>query len=312
MGSLFSGRRRALAQVQINLEAPQANSPEEASVCGQFTSQIMESSAALLGQFSAYHDAQALAAAAISSPSEETKQAAWEAVVPNVDLQMELFTLSQRFGTEFLKVVQFIIDRISPSTDIEIFQLMPLLTRAIADGINLILTLDEIKLGIPRLLNDLAYFRRNATAYNTDGSLDATLEKSNETTIFWASPTPFLSAFIQLLTTRFPPSSHNFQSILLFLGSVVDVGASLLLFQKSHNDHMNKLCLRCIVGGTLMYDRLSPSGAFAKPFRFHVLKAMEVLVKYDPRQTALINGVKFGSKHLNDEKTDPKIKALFR
>jgi hypothetical protein len=170
----------------------------------------------------------------------------------------------------------------SPSTDIEIFQAMPLLTRTIADGFNLIPTLDEIRLGIPKLLSDLAYFRRDLGAYNTESRFDAALERSNETTIFWASPTLFLSAFIRLLGTQFPPASPKYQLMLMFLGSVADIGAWLLLFGKSQNDVMNKLCLRCIVGGTLMVAQLSPAGAFAKPFKFHVLKTMEVLVKYKP------------------------------
>jgi hypothetical protein len=264
----------------------------------------------LLARFSAYKDAQGLVAAAITSPSEETRRAAWDAVLPNVQLQMDLWQFTQVLSTEFLKVIQIIIEKLRSGTGIDIFATIPALTKTVADAFDLILTMDEIKLGIPPLINDLAYFRRSAPSFNEDGRFDEMVEKSNETTIFWASPTPVLSAVIRAINKQFPPTSPNFQLLLLFLGSVSDVGASILLYHRSEHERPNQLCLRCIVGGTLMFDQIFPMGAFARPPRFHVLKAMELLVSYKPTQTALINGIKFGSKHLEEPVTDPRIRAL--
>jgi hypothetical protein len=312
MGGLFSTRRKNLPDIQINLESPQPGSPEEARICERFNTQVLSRSTDLLARFAAYKDAQGLVAAAITSPSEEARQAAWDCVVPKVQLQMELWQFTQILSAEFLKVIQMIIEKLGSGSGIDIFQTIPALTKAVADAFDLILTMDEIKLGIPKLINDLAYFRRSAPSYNEDGTFDAMVEKSNETTIFWASPTPVLSAVIQAINKQFPPTSPNFQQLLLFLGSVADVGASILLHHRSEHERPNQLCLRCIVGGTLMFDQICPAGAFARPPRFHVLNAMELLVSYEPRQTALINGIKFGSKHLREDSADPRIKALFR
>jgi hypothetical protein len=121
-----------------------------------------------------------------------------------------------------------------------------------------------------------------------------------------------LTATITVLAKDYPAGSESLPKLLDVLGGVADICTSLLLNHKHANEDVNKMCLRCIVGATLMIDHLAPTGAFGIKPRFHVKEGMDLLVGYQPRPSGLINAIKFTSKHLKDEGSDPKIKALFQ
>jgi hypothetical protein len=204
-----------------------------------------------------------------------------------------------------------VVDLIKDDTGFELLKKVPTIVRCFATTFDIIITLDELKLGIPKLLNDLAFFRRNAPAHNGDGQFDKLMEQSNETTMFWASSTPMLSAVITAISKDFPASSPNFPKVLTLLGGVSDICAGILKHHPGESEKKDKLCLRCIVGATLIFDHISPTGAFAQKPGFRVKEAMELLAQFQPKQTGLINAVKFSSKHLGDATANPAIKALF-
>jgi hypothetical protein len=312
MGGLFSTRLKALPAVQVDLEAAEPQGDQERTVCARFQETVIQNSGGLISRFAGYHDAQSLAAAAISNPSTETKSAAWEAVCPNVELQMELFEFAGKIKGSFLELISLAIENLSTDSDAAIFEKMPALTRCLAEAIDLILLIDELKLAAPKLINDLAFFRRNVAAMDTDHKYAELFERSNTATIFWASPTPVLSLVCQTLATEYPASVDvPHQKLLVLLGGVSDVGTSILKYHPPEHEKAIKLCLRCITAATLMFDQVSVTGAFAKPARFHVREGMRTLVTFQPKQVALINAIKYGSKHLSEEGADPKIKELF-
>jgi hypothetical protein len=311
MGGLFSTRLRPLPDVQIDLESAEPCSDQERSVVSHFREAVLQASPAILERFAAYRDAQGAAAAAISNPSDATKAAAWEAVCPNVELQMEVFDFSHALARQFRELLRAALERVSPEFDASAFASVPGLARAIAQSLDLIFTLDELKLAAPKLINDLAYFRRNANAFNTAGQFDRLLERSNETTVFWAAPAPVLALAVQWLAKDYPPAEEAHVKALGLLGGIADLGTAILAHHPEGSDARNKLCLRCIVGGTLMYDQTAAAGAFAPPHSFHVKQGMRLLVAFQPKPVALINAIKYGSKHLSEQQSDPEIRALF-
>jgi hypothetical protein len=313
MGGRFSTRLKALPDVQIDLESPEPQSDQERSISTRFQDRIIQSSGGLISRFAGYQDAQGAISAAISNPTNQMKATAWETVCPNVELQMEVFEFATTLSQEFIELIKAALESLSPDSDAAIFERMPAMTQCLAEAFDLILLLDELKLAAPKLINDLAYFRRSANEFNANGQFDRLLERSNETTIFWASPTPCLSLVIQILNKEYPPTADDkHQKLLTLLGGVSDVGASILKYHLPESEKVKKLCLRCITAATLMFDQISVGGAFLLPARFHVREGMQLLVSFVPKQAALINAIKYGSKHLGDEGSDPKVKELFQ
>ena len=311
MGGRFSTTRKRLPDIYVDIETAEPRSEEERRLCDSFRRTVKEPSSDIFDRFSRYEDGQALASAALSNPSEDARNAAWERIFPNVQLQMEVYTFATEIARNFRELLDAVIHQFQTGQT-NVFEDMPALTKSIAECFDCMLRLDEIKLSLPNIVNDLAYFRRNCVHYNQNNDLDDLLAMSNGTTMFWGSPTPMLSHVITSLSNQYPQGSESLDSVLMILGAVSDVCTSMLKFHKYGTEEPNKLCLRCIVGAVLIYDWMSPVGAFsAKKRRFHVRDAMEVLVSFEPKQTALINAMKYSSKHLGDGSADPKIKALF-
>lgn len=314
MGGLFSTlNKKSLPDIYIDLENAQPKDEKESATYEAFRSEVIEPSISIFGRFSNYQDGQDLVAASFTNKeSTEAKETAWEKISSNIQLQMEVYSFAATVADHFMRLINLVLESATSNDATDVFASMPTITKSFADCFDIILRFDEIKLTLPKLLNDLAFFRRSAQQYNEDGHLDELLEKSNLSTIFWASATPMLSETINQLSNSYPQDSPNFQKCLNLLGSISDVCTAIAKGSSDAAERPLLLCLRCIVGAVLMYDHLSPTGAFCNQAHFHCKEAMELLVNYKPQQTGLINAIKYSSKHIEDHNSNPKITALFQ
>jgi hypothetical protein len=297
------------------LDNAKPQSPEEQALYDEFIGQISGQAQEIIQNFRAYKDAQVAVAAAMTDPSETSRENAWNEILPNARLQMGVFAFTETLAVRFCKLLRFVLSKagnVYGKDIVDVIARLPAMAKCIANSFDYILTLDEIKLNIPKLVNDLAYFRRTANIFNTDGSLDDFLEKSNKTTMFWAVPNPVLSFVISSLARDFPRATDHDSQLLILLGSVADVCTSIVVGHPDTVEPTMKLCLRCLVGAVLMFDHLSDGGAFLVKSDFHVRNGMELLVKYEPKQIALINAIRYSSKNLRANGSDPRILALFQ
>lgn len=311
MGGLFSSiDKKSLPEIYVDIQNAQPSTEQERQLYDKFQAEVMNPSIDIFRRFSAYQDGQRLAAEAITSPTPENKEAAWDAIYPNVVLQMEVFDFANVVSHTLLHLVDTVIDLTHDRT-IDVFQNMPIVVKLFVECFDIILTFDEIKITLPKLLNDLAFFRRNVPHHDGE-EISQIMEKSNGSTVFWAAPTPMLLDAIGNLKSKYQPTSENYQKLLDLLGCVCDICTSILKKHRFEDEKPNKLCLRCIVAATLIYDHLSTTGAFIPKQKFHIKEAMELLVNFEPKQNSLINAIKFSSKNLNKEGVNPKITALFQ
>ncbi|OHT08086.1 Protein FAM49A [Tritrichomonas foetus] len=310
MGGRSSAVKRSLPDIYNDLEHSQPNDGAEREIFNEFRSSVIEPSASIFSRFQNYQDGQGLAAQALANPSLETKGAAWDAIYPNVVLQMEVFGFAKTVSEKFVSLIRTVLEITSTKKN-DVFNTSPAILKCFVDCFDIILKFDEIKLTLPKLLNDLAFFRRNVAAYNDDSSLDDLIDRSNQSTIFWAAPTPMLNDAILSLQSAY--STPNDQKRLFgLLGNVADLCTTIGFKNKGKDQKPLLLCLRCIVGATLIIDNISPTGAFTKKPYFNVKDAMKLLVQFTPKQTSLINAIIYSSKHLKDKQSDPKVQQLFR
>ena len=310
MGVLFSSSKRSQPQLYVDILNAEPSTESEKQLYNDFQDTIFIPAQDKFQRFSAYRDGQQLAAKSLTDPSPETKEAAWQAIFPNVKLQMEMYKFAKSVSKKFTELLET-VSNLAHDKTIDVFVNMPIAIKCFVFCFDIILTFDEIKLLMPNLLNDLAFFRRNAAPRN-QGDLDEIITDSNISTVFWAAPTPMLSDVINTLQATYTPASDAHAKILNVLGCVCDVCTGILKNHRFDEEHPNKLCLRCIVGATLIYDHLAPNGAFTPKQKFHVREAMELLVGFEPKQTSLINAIRYSSKNLNKDGVDPKIANLFK
>ncbi|KAH0793943.1 DUF1394-domain-containing protein [Histomonas meleagridis] len=312
MGGLFSLSKNSLPNIYINLEKALPKGDNEREVFNDFMKNISDPSASIFSRFSNYKDGKLLIANSLTNPTPENKETAWETVYPNILLQMEVYSFAKTVTEKFTNLIHLVLKLISEGTT-DVFEKSPAITRCFAECFDIILRFDEIKLTLPGLLNDLAFFRRNAASHNFNSKLEDVINNSNYSTIFWAAQSPMLNDVIEALRSKYKSGSHDFEMLLKLLGSVADICTSIAMNESSPDAERAKiLCLRCVVGSTLIIDHLNPEGAFLQNSFFHVREGMEFLVGYTPRQTGLISTIMYSSKHLNDPDADPKIKQLLQ
>jgi hypothetical protein len=305
MGGLFSSLK-PLPEVFIDLQNVTPNPGREQELYEKFNSSVIEPAAEIYAKFAAYQDGQKEATQAMVSPTQENKDLAWETILPNIHLQMEVYDFVNVVTSEFVKLVDVVLE-LSQETKTIFFADYPAVTKCFTLCFDMILKFDTQLLKLPKLVNDLAFFRRNAPLHNENNELDKLIESSNQTTVFWATQMPFLNKTIQALKAKYTQQPEILPSVYGTFGAVADVSTSIGI--KSTNDELTVLCLRCMTGAILVYDALSPTGAFNKP-EFHLKEGLEFLSTYEPKQSGLINFILYSSTTFDKPTTDPKYKMI--
>lgn len=95
------------------------------------------------------------------------------------------------------------------------------------------------------------------------------------------------------------------------MGQICDIAASILHKSEHSSEKQKSLCLRTIVGTVLLYDHLSPNGAYSTKVNFHNTTALELVAHSEPKPEGLVKAIKYGSAHFDSPSADPKIKMLF-
>ena len=264
----------------------------------------------IFNKFSQYKDQQELATQAMTNPTQENKDAAWDAIYPNIQLQMQVYHFAQTITKEFVSLLNVVLELVSNSNT-NIFADFPAVTKCFALCFDICLKFDNHVLTLPKLSIDLAFFRRNAKSRESTDEIDQFLDDSNRSTMFWATPMPFLSEVIKAVQQEYQININNQNaephSVVQIFGAVSDVCTSI--GTKSEDNNLRLLCIRCITGAILLYDHTNPKGAYYKP-KFHLKEAIEFLCSYQPKQTGLINFIKYSSRTYENPTTDPNIKAI--
>lgn len=272
----------------------------------------------ILDRFSNYQDVQAQTTAAISNPSETTNENAWQAVLPNVEFQSEIYDFSKNISSAFLNLINFLINEISTKggsnakvsrSQCEFLEDYPVAINSICQISQAIIRFDNIKMRLPKLLGDLSYFRRTAPRRPDFSNYDEMYAKSSDMTMFFANASPLLSRCVQEVSSKYSKDPEKFTLVLTLIADIADSLTSTVLYHKFSNDASNVKCLSGVSYMIIFYDNLSTSGAFTVKSPIHLKESLTTLKNYSPPQTELINTVKY-SKHFGDPSTPPNIKEI--
>ena len=297
-----------LPEVFVDIENVEATDARESELAGEAQSAVIESASDILRDFASYNDCQPLITAAISNASEENAAAAWNAVVPNVQFQSRLYDFAAEVADRFKDLIDFLVSK-SNGKALQVIDQHSLAVKTVCELCHCILTFDETVVRLPKLLGDLSYFRRTATRRSDFGDYDELYAKSSEMSMFFAVPYPLLTRCITKITAAIRTPQDTVKVLDLF-AALSDTFTSCQLNHRYTDDERNRLCYKTIVCAILIYDAVSTSGAFSTKAAIHTLDAVQVLAGTTPKETDLLNLLKFGSKHYKDPSTHRKITAI--
>jgi hypothetical protein len=297
-----------LPDVAIDFSNPSAADSAESSAVDSITSNVINPSKDLLPRYAGYQDCQQLIAGAISNASPANVDAAWAAAVPNVRFQAELFDFAASVINAFQSLTSY-VRGLPGGRAIDHYQQHPLATKTFAQLFDIIIQFDETTSRLPKLLGDLSFFRRTASRRPDFQDYDDLYQKSSEMSMFFAVPSPLLSKATGAIS-NIAKSPQDVAQVLDVFGGLSDVLTSVQINHPSASQDDNLMCYRAIAACILCFDTISGQGAFHAKAGVKTLSAVEVLAAADPKQTGLLNLLKFNSKHFKDPTTLKQISAL--
>lgn len=297
---------QGLPDIFIDITNAESHDAEENSLCGEIHSQVLDNSRDILSRFAAYQDCQHLITAAISNASQENTEAAWNAVLPNVQFQAELFDFGMAVVNNFSNLTEFLVKKANGRAT-EVLERHAVAVKTLVDLFNAVVAFDETILRLNKLLSDLSFFRRSANRRSGALDYEELYAKSAEMSMFFAVASPLLTKCIDKVSamSRKVQDAANLVDV---FGGVADALTNGQMNHKYDSEETNMLCYRAIVCCIIVYDSIAANGAFHKKAGIATLEACQVLA--GAGQQDLLKMLKFNTKHYKDPSTQKKISEI--
>jgi len=189
------------------------------------------------------------------------------------------------------------------------------LAKQLADVFDFVLRFDDAKMVNPAIQNDFSYYRRTLNRMKLskkDLNIKIRDELANRMSLFFAYPTPMMKVLSET-TAKFLSSDSSVprDNVTSALATMSNVCHDMVFKKKFEADGTNMFCLRAMTGAIILFDHLSPQGAFAKKSPINIKGSINVLKSYSVSPTdGLLNALRFTTIHLNDPETPNSIKQL--
>ncbi|EDR26198.1 hypothetical protein, conserved [Entamoeba dispar SAW760] len=297
----MGAKHSKIVAIPINFSAtPSAAEQEPFQTINEVTSHINE----MLQKMTNYKAKETEIRAAIATPSPETEEAAWKAIVPQVQTINSFFEYSRSMKIEVVKSLRLIC-KLNGNDSVTQYQAV---TVKLMELIDFAVQFDNKKLANPGLQNDFSYYRRSVGKMKQKHREDVVLrdEVTNQISMFFAFAAPMILCLCEALNEDIKNG--------LSLDNLGDwlrtVAYSCCTEAQKHGSNGIQL-LRIMTGCILLYDTVVPTGAFSSKGKFNVLECVRTLQTYQEEEVALLaNSLKYSTKHFNDEDTPKNIKVL--
>ena len=241
---------------------------------------------------------------AIATPSPETEEAAWKAIIPQVQIINSFFEYSREMKKQFVNALKVICQTEGTETVLQ-FQASSI---RLMDIIDFAIQFDNKKLTNPGLQNDFSYYRRSVGKMKQKHREDVTLrdDVTNQISMFFAFSNPMVLCLCEALNEDLK-SGMNLDNLSAWLKTVANVCCLEAQKQGANGIKM----LRVMTGCCLLFDAVVPLGAFNPKSKFNMIDMVRTLQAVSHEECALLlNALKYSTKHFNDDETPKNIKVL--
>ncbi|KAI8807744.1 hypothetical protein BJ742DRAFT_811735 [Cladochytrium replicatum] len=314
MGALMSMLRSSHesdeidSDLAINLEAATPTPPE--SEIHNYVTELLRPAPVFLDSLRSYTGCGDAIRRAISSPSRESEEAAWNALYPAVLKLKDYYEFALRLEQEaFPRVLHFLCVG-DVAKNLESFQAT---AKRLGDLLHFVSLFDELKMVNPNIQNDFSYYRRSLSRMKMASPQIANVpvhdELANRMSLFYAHSNPMMKLIITstVENKRLPP--ENVTDLLALLSGVC---VNAIAKSRVTEPAMTEYCLRVMVASVILYDHVDKAGAFNKTSKINIRAIVKVIqASGGPSTQSLMNSLAYSTVHLKDETTPKAIRALF-
>ncbi|VDO49482.1 unnamed protein product [Haemonchus placei] len=189
------------------------------------------------------------------------------------------------------------------------------LARQLARLVDFVLEFDAVKMCTPALQNDFSHYRRGIGLGLLDNSASE-VELANSISLFLAAPTPMLSS-LSSATLEFVRSHPT-----LPIGNTTDTLATIVSVcrymvgsaevAERITEATRLFCVRVMVGCLILYDHIDENGAFVRESPINLRAVVNVVKEQTqpPQTEALLNALRYTSKHFTQASTPKSVRAI--
>eukprot|EP00727_Mastigamoeba_balamuthi_P002463 m51a1_g12213 hypothetical protein (319) ;mRNA; f:14111-16046 len=316
MGQLLSALINGTRNVEeIFLDFDNAKPSEtELELWTQINS-VLERGPVVLQKLLAYRGCEEAIRKAITTPSQETEEAAWNMVLPAVDQLQEFYEFSLALEQNFPKLIVALC-KDDPKASLANQQA---LAKQLGDVFDFVLRFDESKMINPAIQNDFSYYRRTLSRMKLakkDTNIKIRDELANRMSLFFAYPTPMMKVLSET-TVKFLSNGSSAadavtrDKVTTALSAMANICHDMVENKKFPNSDTNMFCLRTMTGAVILYDHVSEAGAFCKKSPINIKQMVQCLRGYTGSSTdGLVNALRFTTVHLNDADTPSTVKQI--
>jgi hypothetical protein len=311
MGALLSSfTSEKISSLILDLEGAQP-SESERNVYNEVQA-VLDRSNTILNELSAYPGCEKFIRDAITSPGPETEESAWNAVLPAVEQLKSFYDFSGELQEIFPKLLNALA-KDDPTVSLTNQQA---LAKQMANVLDFVLRFDDLKMQSPAIQNDFSYYRRSLNRLKmTKGEKELTIrdELANKMSLFFAYPTPMMNVINETTAKFMNEHSAIKENVVTGLGMMANVCYEMVQNKKFEQEATNMFALRAMVGCIILFDHLSPQGAFHKKSIIRIKECIITLKGFKTTSGStdgLVNALKFTTVHLNDPDTAQAIKSL--
>jgi len=265
---------------------------------------LLAQQADILDQLSSYQGCAEYIKLAVRTPSTENDVAAWNAVVPAVNMLKHFFDYYAAFKDGLMKLLVFVC-----KGDPAVVLPAHLATaRQLIQMFDFIIRFDELKMSKASIQNDFSFYRRSMNRMKR-GNVDLNVsqppvndEVANRMSLFFAYPNPFTKALIDEFGK--PTAGITNESLQRTFSVVAKATRSIIL----HKDDKDMMYYRALVASMMFYDYTSAQGVFVNRSGIDAASSITCLKKLE--SVDLLNTIRYGSRTFNSDSTPKKIKDM--
>jgi len=296
---------------EIFVDFENAKPSEEEKDLHATVAAVLDKAPVILDRLFKYEGCEEFIRKAITTPGEETENAAWNAVLPAVDQLQEFYDFSLELESCFPKLLVALCKDDSKQS----LANQQALAKQLADVFDFVLRFDDAKMVNPAIQNDFSYYRRTLNRMKLskkEMNIKIRDELANRMSLFFAYPTPMMKVLSDT-TVKFLSSDSSVprENVTNALAAMANVCQDMVAKKKFEADATNMMCLRAMTGAIILFDHLHAQGAFARKSPINIKGCINVLKTYSASPTdGLLNALRFTTIHLNDPETPNAIKQL--
>jgi len=243
---------------------------------------------------------------ALTNPTPDNEREAFAAVKANVDIINGFYQFSKKSERQFPAMLRML------ATDDEkaSIQQKQAVSKKVADVLDFVLKFDELKMLRPGLQNDFSFYRRSLGKHAGDPDLNVRDDEASFISLFIAQPIPMMTSTAKATTELLNESAHLGMHVPRVLATIANVCLHLVKSKRFEDAPTNMLCVRAMVGCIVLFDHLTPEGAFVKRSGINIRQAVQLVTKEYNDQKPLVNALRYSTLHFSDDSTPAAITQM--